>query len=476
MKRLVASSVMLFSAAAALYIGGTGAFFSDQETSSGNTFTAGAIDLKIDNESYYNGALNQNTSWSLDDLGSTIHKFFDFDDIKPGDVGEDTISLHVNTNDAYLCAEVKLTSDEENSNTQPEIDDGDTTTGPGQGELADAVNFLWWADDGDNVLEDNETVLPGGPLGALAVGQSAFVTLADSTSNIWNPAQAPGPIPGNTTKYLGKAWCFGAITAAPLPQDGLGADSTRTPANSSGGVSCSGVNVNDVSQTDSLTADVSFSAVQSRNNTAFTCPTGDCPITTQNILVPGAGFETPEVTDAAQWDIFPSGSGGWNVAWRSDVPATFGAANRPAIANLEYHEGVVGLASEGDQYIELDSDWNGHTGTLDGEPASTIISQTINTVPGQTYEIHYAFAARPGTPASDNTVEVRWGGVVVDTAPPTAGAPGPIVWSQRSATVTATTTSTTLSFGDLGTANSLGSFVDDMRLYTQSCTPTDVRQ
>ena len=35
-----------------LIIGATGAFFSDTETSTGNTFAAGAIDLKIDNTSY----------------------------------------------------------------------------------------------------------------------------------------------------------------------------------------------------------------------------------------------------------------------------------------------------------------------------------------------------------------------------------------------------------------------------------------
>ena len=34
----------------ALVLGATGAFFSDTETSVGNTFTAGAIDFKVDSE------------------------------------------------------------------------------------------------------------------------------------------------------------------------------------------------------------------------------------------------------------------------------------------------------------------------------------------------------------------------------------------------------------------------------------------
>jgi hypothetical protein len=86
-------------------VGATGAFFSDTELSSGNTFAAGALDLKVDNHSYYNGneckevtpgvfqwAGNAlfpvpgtpcDVSWNLTDL--TVQKFFDFLDLKPGD-------------------------------------------------------------------------------------------------------------------------------------------------------------------------------------------------------------------------------------------------------------------------------------------------------------------------------------------------------------------------------------------------------
>src|SRR3990167_4747947 len=100
-------SVASIAAAAALVIGATFAFFSDTETSTGNTFTAGTLDLKVDSECHYfqngvdvtcgNG--DQFGNWSESDLG--VHKFFNFDDIKPGDWGEDTISLHVIDNDAW---------------------------------------------------------------------------------------------------------------------------------------------------------------------------------------------------------------------------------------------------------------------------------------------------------------------------------------------------------------------------------------
>ncbi len=250
----------------AVIIGATGAFFSDSETSTGNTLSAGAIDLQVDNTSYYNGAVSSATSWTLRDL--TIERFFDFNDLKPGDIGEDTISLHVNNNDSWLCADITLTSDDDNGLTEPEGDDGDTSTTTG--ELADQINFTWWADDGDNVLEDDETPLPAGPLGALEVGETATVALADSDENIWTTGTST-PLPGDSVRYVGKAWCYGVLTASPLTQDGLGTTSPRTPANSTGGLTCDGTGVDNTGQTDSTTADITFRAVQSRNNGTFQC-------------------------------------------------------------------------------------------------------------------------------------------------------------------------------------------------------------
>lgn len=266
MKKILLSFGIIIFTLGSVALGGTGAFFSDTETSSGNTFTAGAIDLKVDNTSYYNGAVSSTTSWSLEDL--TIQKFFNFLDLKPGDFGEDTISLHVDTNDAYLCANVTLTSDDDNGFTEPEAE-VDITDGPGNGELAQNVNFIWWADDGDNVLENDENVISEGPIGDLTLNSSTTVPLADSATNIWTGVG--GPVPGEQTLYIGKAWCFGELTPAPLNQDGLGTTSPTTPANSNGGIICDGSGLDNITQTDSLTADVSFTAVQARHNDRYLC-------------------------------------------------------------------------------------------------------------------------------------------------------------------------------------------------------------
>lgn len=286
MKKILLSIAMVLFVGGAVVAGGTGAFFSDSELSSGNTFTAGAIDLKIDNHSYYNGVLNASTTWELKDLNTTVDKFFDFPDLKPGDVGEDTISLHVNTNEAYLCANVKLTSNDDNTPTEPELlDDGNT--GPGLGELASKVNFIWWADDGDNVLEDNEKVISQGPIGALGLQGSTTIALADSSNNIWTGV--PGPAPASTTLYIGKAWCFGDITPAPLTQDGF--NNIVSPANSTGGITCDGHLLNNATQTDSLTADVQFTAIQARNNPKYLCepPRDSAKLTVTKVVVNNNG-------------------------------------------------------------------------------------------------------------------------------------------------------------------------------------------
>ncbi|OHA94800.1 MAG: hypothetical protein A3A96_02390 [Candidatus Zambryskibacteria bacterium RIFCSPLOWO2_01_FULL_39_39] len=281
MKKILLSSFLILFAVSSLVLGGTGAFFSDTETSSGNTFTAGAIDLKIDNTSYYNGVLNQGTTWSLTDL--TDHLFFDFDDLKPGDIGEDTISIHVDNNDAYVCAEVTLTSNEENGINNPEAEDQDITEGPGEGELAQNVNFIWWADDGDNVLEGDENIISQGPIGNLPLNQPYTVALADSGSNIWTGIG--GPVAGSDTKYIGKGWCFGNLSVTPVVQDGAIVDTNPAdgipdngPDARGAGFSCDGSLLDNTTQTDLLTADIKFSAVQSRHNQDFLCVPDKPPV------------------------------------------------------------------------------------------------------------------------------------------------------------------------------------------------------
>lgn len=285
--------------AGGVVISGTGAFFSDEETSTGNVFAAGDIDLQIDNESYVTstttGVLvaSPATSWDMTDLVAGTHKFFDFEDLKPGDVGEDTISIHVGSNDAWMCAAARITSDEDNSITEPEDEvsgaSNDDNDGTPDGDLDNAVNFAFWHDDGDNVLEDGEDIFLEGPLSGL--GAQGQITLADSSGGILG---SNTPIPGDSTFYIGKAWCYGTLARGTVAQDALGKTGTNGPLVRGTGVTCDGSAEGNIGQTDSVEGDMQFYAVQSRNNSTFTCAQNYTP-TWPTVTPPGPDGEVNQL-------------------------------------------------------------------------------------------------------------------------------------------------------------------------------------
>ena len=280
MRRLV-GSLLVVGLVSATVIGLTRSFFSDTETSSGNTLTAGELDLKIDNTSYYNGVLNAGTTWTETDLPG--HLFFNFDDLKPGDRGEDTISLHVQ-NDGWTCMDILLTKNDDNTCTEPELLDdlNCIEPGTGSGELAQNINFAFWADDGDNVLETGEKIFKTGTAQGLFDGQTW--TLADSGFSVW---PTPGPIPGNEIRYIGKFWCLGNLT--PAPADPL---NNNVPTQVSG-FTCDGAALNNATQTDIAMADVNFTAVQARHNLSFLCNSTPTPTPLSGVTVTPSPPPTP---------------------------------------------------------------------------------------------------------------------------------------------------------------------------------------
>lgn len=276
MKRILVS-LLSVSLLVTLGIFLTNAFFSDTETSTGNVLLAGELDLKVDNESYYNGVLNENTSWTVEDL--TDQLFFNFDDLKPDDYGEDTISLRAE-NDYWACMNVDLTANDDVTCTEPELADDPNCAVPGasQGELGGLIEFLWWADDGDNVLEAGEKVFKEGSASSLFDGEEKW-TIADSTLSVFGETE---PLPGGETTYIGKAWCFGDIGVLDPRLNQDNSRVARSPAGNNngdelsgtpedGGFTCDGTTLDNASQTDNLLGDVTFEAIQARNNPSFTC-------------------------------------------------------------------------------------------------------------------------------------------------------------------------------------------------------------
>ncbi|HMQ01875.1 MAG TPA: hypothetical protein PKD79_02270 [Candidatus Doudnabacteria bacterium] len=186
-------------------------------------------------------------------------------------------------------------------------------------------------------------------------------------------------------------------------------------------------------------------------------------------LVKNGGFESPSIVHAAGWNIVPSGTAGleWEVEW----VAPNGSA--PATANAELHAGVNGwLPQAGSQYTELDSDYDGPGGSLNGEPASVKISQTLTTVIGAKYDIEFYTSPRPGKGEDDNKIKFYWGGVEKDEIVEDGSANGNTVWTKHTYSLTATSTSTVIAFADAGNPESHGSFLDSVSV-KEECPPEE---
>lgn len=189
-------------------------------------------------------------------------------------------------------------------------------------------------------------------------------------------------------------------------------------------------------------------------------------------LLSNGDFEQPEVVAAQKWQIFPNGTTGlgWVVDWVSG-PATYGGVTRPTPALQELHEGVNGwLAQNGDQYTELDSDWQGPAGGLNGEPALVRIYQDVATTVGKKYQLSYYFSPRPGTSASENQLEVKVAGVTKNNH--SAAGSTNTLWTMYTVEFVADSTSTRIEFVGGGTNNSLGIFLDNVSLFEKVCSST----
>ncbi len=265
MNKKIFLNVVSIVATLSLVAGATFAFFTDSETSEGNLLRAGKIDLRVGNSAWYNGEKQSSSSWNLKDL-TEAELFFNYSDLKPGDWEEDTISLQVADNPSWVCANLKVTSDDDMDCTGPELDDDVCEENNGDawdGELGRELSFIFWADDGDNVLETDENIVLSGtpadlPRGDNNVGET--FPIVDSVNSV---LEGDGALPAGEVVHIGKAFCFGSLTEAPV---GSGVDPGENP-----GFTCDGSLVTNAAQTDKLMGDLSFTAVQSRGNDGFVC-------------------------------------------------------------------------------------------------------------------------------------------------------------------------------------------------------------
>jgi hypothetical protein len=122
-----------------------------------SAINSGELTGYVDVGCFFNGNTDKPFgTWTETDLGK--EKFFQFNDIKPGDRGEDTVSLHVYGNDA--CGEIIINKIENTGNdcTEPETATADRDCKGKQsgdkernGELGKNLLYSIWLDQGDIV-------------------------------------------------------------------------------------------------------------------------------------------------------------------------------------------------------------------------------------------------------------------------------------------------------------------------------------
>ncbi len=218
-----------------------------------------------------------------------------------------------------VCQQKSLATPE-NGITEPEAAD-DLTTGANEGELQDAINFVFWVDDGDNVLEVAESAQVWQGTAEEFMNTSPRI-IADSTFNIFD--QTPGtPVPGDSMFYIAKAWCFGELGLDPQSED-----STDPVTRGATGITCNGASVDNSTQTDGIEGNITFYAEQSRNNAGFECSVHYMPVEflyDQNSdgdgdnaagEATGFGYDAPYVT----WSYVP---GGVTLTFNNPTPWLF---------------------------------------------------------------------------------------------------------------------------------------------------------
>lgn len=230
--RILLSGAMIL-AAAVVIVGATFAFFSDVEKSEANAFTAGDVQVAISSLVHtYTGGGEAGNQPTFTPNGFS----FALSDLKPLDSGEVSYVLSNQANDAQVCAMVEEAGNTENGRNTSEEDAGDTNganPGTGEGELQNFLSFDFNGDSGN---------------------------LGDIDGEWFNVGAVPSP--GSASFAIG--YCFG---------DYVGGNCV---ANADGDVN--------TAQTDGVTADISFYAVQTRNNEPFDCATLNEEVVTEEDL------------------------------------------------------------------------------------------------------------------------------------------------------------------------------------------------
>ena len=159
------------------------------------------------------------------------------------------------------------------------------------------------------------------------------------------------------------------------------------------------------------------------------------PFSANANLITNGSFEDPDIPTGT-WQVLNS-IPGWATS--------FGPG-------IEIQDHVAGSPYAGNQHVELDSHAN-----------SGMIQTAITTFQGQQYTLSFAYSPRPGVAATSNGIELYFDNVLIDSFTASGIGLGDTAWSIRSYTLTATRTSSLLEFRAVGSNDSLGGYLDDVK-------------
>jgi len=156
-------------------------------------------------------------------------------------------------------------------------------------------------------------------------------------------------------------------------------------------------------------------------------------------LVVNGGFESHTGYNGSGWNYFDGGGFGGSVTgWSSgsvDIPLEVG---RPSV----YGVSGTGL---GDAVMELDTTRN------------VVATQPLATIAASSYTISFVYALRSGVSPSSGTLDVYFGGVLIDSLNPLVAA-----MTAYSKTVTSIAGNDVLEFRGTGTSDSYGALIDNV--------------
>jgi len=203
MKKILLS-LSIITAVAALVIGGTFAYFSDTETSTGNTFTAGTLNLNLTDTSD-DGTESETVTWV-------------FSDIAPGASGGGQRLTVQNTGslDGYIdLSGITVT------NTDPTNPESEPVADRGVGQLGANLKVQIWLDtDNDGVVNldadgklAEESIYPAAAIGADNPGVTGVL------DNIASSYDLDEPLDDGTSKYISLLWVLPSGTGNAVQGD-----------------------------------------------------------------------------------------------------------------------------------------------------------------------------------------------------------------------------------------------------------------